>query len=98
MCKKTASKNQFIIPTDALNSFQSRNLFYPSSCSDLCIPIETFLPWINDFWFVDCRYDVKEALKETLNYELINQTMYPANGTTIRYGPTLIWQVQRIST
>ncbi|MCR4292391.1 MAG: hypothetical protein NUV76_05890 [Candidatus Kuenenia sp.] len=63
---------------------QSRNLFYPSSGTDLRIPVETFLPWISDFWFVDHRYDFNKALREFLKYEFINQNIYSANGITIR--------------
>ena len=35
--------------------FKNRRLFYPSSGDDIVDPIIAFLPYVDDFWFVDLR-------------------------------------------
>lgn len=46
----------------ACDSFESRNLFYPCSGQDFTEPIERFLPFIDEFWFVDIAYDLSQPL------------------------------------
>ena len=45
------------------SGFQSKRLFYPCAGEDIVEPIMTFLPYIDEFWFVDLRkIDVKKLL------------------------------------
>jgi hypothetical protein len=47
------------------SGFQSKRLFYPCAGKDIVDPIKTFLPFIDEFWFIDLnRFDVKELLAE----------------------------------
>ena len=47
------------------SGFQSKRLFYPCAGGDIVEPILTFVPFIDEFWFVDLnRFDVKELLAE----------------------------------
>jgi len=45
------------------SGFQSKRLFYPCAGEDIVEPIMTFLPYIDEFWFVDLNeFDVEELL------------------------------------
>ncbi|MDB4368526.1 hypothetical protein N9Z58_00150 [bacterium] len=45
-----------------LENLENRNFFYPSSGQDFTEPIERFLPFIDEFWFVDIAYDLSQPL------------------------------------
>ncbi|MDA7861489.1 hypothetical protein N9B22_00310 [bacterium] len=45
-----------------LENLESRSLFYPCSGQDFIEPIENFLPFIDEFWFVDTTYDLSQPL------------------------------------
>ena len=51
------SENKVLV--EALESLVERNLFYPSSGSDLPHSLRTFSQWIDDFWFVDLTYPIR---------------------------------------
>ena len=47
---------------DAFDSLKARTLFYPSAGTDWAVPIDTFLPWIDDFWFVDTNVRLSDPI------------------------------------
>lgn len=55
-------KSESNSPLLSLENLEDRNLFYPCSGQDFTEPIERFLPFIDEFWFVDIAYDLSQRL------------------------------------
>lgn len=51
--------------------FTARTLFYPLAGYDVQAPVDLFLPWVDEFWFVDLVYG-EWPLPHLRNYELID--------------------------
>ncbi len=72
-----------LIPNIFLKKLKEGNLFYPCSGKDFIIPIESFLPWISSFWFVDVNYNSQPALKDLSGYRLLKQSSYNLAGKSL---------------
>lgn len=68
----------------ACQKLASKRLFYPSSGGDFMLPIETFFPFINDFWFVDPSYQIGNPLLDCEQFEHLGESRATFSGTTIR--------------
>ena len=67
----------------ACSQFSNRTLFYPSAGSDFKEPIKTFMPWIDEFWFVDVNYDEKCPRLADVGFRLISSSYFELTGRTI---------------
>lgn len=68
----------------ACEGFQSRNLFYPCSGQDFTEPIEKFLPFIDEFWFVDLIYKLDKPLLPKGLLEHLKTNYAKETGLTLR--------------
>ncbi len=72
-------------PLDQLGSqFTSRRLFYPSAGDDLLDPIKTFLPHVDDFWFVDITYGLRSNALTEPSYQCVDVSNEVLRGVTIK--------------
>jgi len=81
----------------ACETFVTRRLFYPSSGGDVIQPVSTFLPFIDEFWFVDTNYDLTQPLlaNKGLNLNFESSEWQRLSGTTIRANEPYEIEVQR---
>ena len=77
----------------AADGFVARRLFYPSAGGDTGTPIRVFLPWIDEFWFVDKAYDLTSPFAKTR--PLVDDSTEVLTGTTIRSGERFEVTVRR---
>ena len=61
---KLDSRNQQYLSPAASTDLRARCLFYPSAGSDTEVPFATFLPWIDEFWFVDLACDLEKRFTD----------------------------------
>jgi hypothetical protein len=72
---------QFVRP-DVCEGFASRCLFYPSAGTDTETPLAAFLPWIDDYWFVDIAYNLRVPFAR--GYQVEDARAEGIVGTTIK--------------
>jgi hypothetical protein len=75
--------NDFV-PPELFGGLASRCLFYPSAGSDTAGPIAAFLPWVDDFWFVDVAFNLtvpfsREHKMEDARDEVLTGTTVKTN-------------------
>jgi hypothetical protein len=59
-------------------------LFYPSAGQDTDLPINAFVPWIREFWFVDANYNLNRRFDKARQLE--EERHEVLTGTTLRTG------------
>jgi hypothetical protein len=64
-------------------NLQNRNFFYPSAGQDFNKPIEKFLPFIDEFWFVDIAYDLSQPLVPEKSLKHLDTQRVQETGFTI---------------
>ena len=70
----------------ACSDLPSRTLFYPSADRDIELPVTTFLPYVDHFWFVDSSYRLTAPLlKEFEEYRLRKSRFEVREGLTLRH-------------
>ncbi len=67
-----------------LENLENRNFFYPSSGQDFTEPFERFLPFIDEFWFVDVAYDLSQPLIQKGFLKHLETDQVQETGLTIR--------------
>lgn len=83
-----------LLLSDACAGLQARTLFYPSAGTDWLVPISAFLPWIDDFWFVDMNPRLPDPIAR--NYVLEEVGEKEVSGHTIRTGEPFCILVRRM--
>jgi hypothetical protein len=83
----------FVLLPDAFAGLKARTLFYPSAGTDWTVPIDTFLPWIDDFWFVDTSYRLNDQIAQEHLLEEVSKE--EVRGRTIRTGEPFCVSVRR---
>jgi len=79
--------------SDIGEKFRSRRLFYPASGKDLREPIQAFLPYIDEFWFVDPKYEVDQPLLAGFHeFDLNDRTGFKIRGTTMRRNEPFMYE------
>jgi hypothetical protein len=68
---------------EMMKPLRAASLFYPCSGQDTLKPIETFLPWLNQFWFVDDNYTGRPLLARFPQYRLLEVQSELVSGITI---------------
>ena len=77
--------------------FASRRLFYPSAGTDVSLPVSVFMPFIDEFWFVDTAYVLSKPLltDRDLDLKLESSQRDSFAGTTIHSNESFVVAVRR---
>lgn len=70
------------VRAEACEGLASRCLFYPSAGNDTRTPLAAFLPWVDDFWFVDVAYDLTVPFNR--QYQIEDEGTEQLTGTTLK--------------
>jgi hypothetical protein len=85
------------ILNDSCRRFVSRTLFYPSAGTDVNLPVSIFMPYIDEFWFVDITYNLEKSLLtgSDLNLRIESSELCSFSGTTIHSKEPFVVHVRR---
>jgi hypothetical protein len=82
---------------DFCKCFVSRRLFYPSAGKDVTLPVSVFMPFIDEFWFVDTTYVLRKPLLADSDFDLKLESSERDRfaGTTIHANESFVVDVRR---
>jgi hypothetical protein len=78
---RSRSLDHVVLKPEAFQGMSRGSLFYPCSGRDWDLPIDTFLPWVDDFWFVDVNYRVERPIGPQRS--LVRVNMEQLEGVTL---------------
>ena len=68
----------------ACQNLNSRRLLYPSAGADFILPIKSFHPFIDEFWFVDKLYKIDSPLLDDEQFKRVKSSLSTLSGTTLK--------------